>query len=314
MKAIILEKPGGIENLQMTEVPKPEPKSDEVLVQVKAISINPVDVKTRAGKGMYGKLKEESPLIIGWDISGIVVDKGEDVKEFAIRNEVFGMVNFPGHGKAYAEYVAAPASQLAKKPGNTSHEEAAAATLAALTAWQAITVHAQLKKGQRILVHAASGGVGHFAVQMAKHIGAYVIGTSSAENKELVLSLGADEHVDYKAVRFEEAVKEVDFVLETIGGENIDRSLEVLKKGGAVISILGTGSEATAKKAEELGVEVRAFLVKSDGADMKIIAGLLQKGEIWSHVDIVFPFAEMGEAHAYVEKGRTRGKVIVEIG
>jgi NADPH:quinone reductase-like Zn-dependent oxidoreductase len=223
------------------------------------------------------------------------------------------MVNFPGHGKAYAEFVAAPASQLAKKPGNTSHEEAAAATLAALTAWQALTVHAQLKKGQRILVHAASGGVGHFAVQMAKHIGAYVIGTSSADNKELVLSLGADEHIDYKAVRFEEAVKEMDFVLETIGGENIDRSLEVLKKGGAVISILGAGSEATAKKAKDLGVEVRAFLVKSDGADMKVIAGLLQKGEIWSHVDIVFPLAELGDAHEYVEKGRTRGKVVVEV-
>lgn len=313
MKAIILEQPGGTENLKLAKLPKPVIKSDEVLVQVKAISINPVDAKTRAGKGMYGKIKEENPVIIGWDISGIAVEKGNEVKAFDIHDEVFGMVNFPGHGKAYAEYVVAPASHIAKKPANISHDEAAAATLAALTAWQALAVHAELQKGQKILIHAASGGVGHFAVQIAKHIGAYVIGTSSAANKDLVLSLGADEHIDYKAVRFEEVVKEVDFILETIGGENIDRSLDVLKKGGAVISILGMGSEATAQKAERLGVQIRAFLVKSDGTDMDIIAGLMEKGELRSHVDAVFPFEKMGDAHLYVESGRTRGKVVVEV-
>lgn len=313
MKVIILDQPGGVENFKITEVPTPEIKSDEVLVQVKAISINPVDVKTRAGKGMYGKLKDESPLIIGWDISGIVVEAGADVKDFAVGDEVFGMVNFPGHGKAYAEYVAAPVAHLAKKPAKISHTDAAAATLAALTAWQALSVHAELQKGDKILIHAASGGVGHYAVQIAKHIGAYVIGTSSAENKELVVSLGADEHVDYKAVRFEEVIKEVDFVLETVGGENINRSLESLKKGGAIISILGKGTEATEEKAKKLGVEVRAFLVGSDGDDMKIIAGLLEKGELKSHVSDIFPFEKMGEAHLQVESGRTKGKVVVGI-
>jgi NADPH:quinone reductase-like Zn-dependent oxidoreductase len=313
MKAIIVEQPGGIENLKPATVPKPIIKSDEVLVQVKSISINPVDVKTRAGKGMYGRLKDENPVIIGWDISGIVVEKGDEVKAFDIHDEVFGMVNFPGHGKAYAEYVAAPVSHIAKKPATISHDEAAAATLAALTAWQALAVHAELQKGQKILIHAASGGVGHFAVQIAKHIGAYVIGTSSAANKDLVLSLGADEHIDYKEVRFEEAVKEVDFVLETIGGENIERSLDVLKKGGAVISILGMGPEAAAQKAERLGVQIRAFLVKSDDTDMDIIAGLMEKGELRSHVDAVFAFEKMGEAHLHVESGRTKGKVVVTI-
>jgi NADPH:quinone reductase-like Zn-dependent oxidoreductase len=311
MKAIILQQPGGTDNLKLTEIPKPSVKDDEVLVQVKAISINPVDVKTRAGKGFYGRLKEENPLIIGWDISGVVVEKGDAVSDLQVHDEVFGMVNFPGHGKAYAEYVAAPASHLTKKPSNISHNEAAAATLAALTAWQALTVHAGLNKGQKILVHAASGGVGHFAVQIAKHIGAYVIATSSAANRDLVLSLGADEHIDYKAVRFEEVVKELDFVLETVGGENIDRSLEVLKKGGAVVSILGAGSEATAEKAKKLGVEVKALLVKSDGTDMKVIASLLEKGEIRSHVSEIFPFEQMGEAHEHVESGRTKGKVVV---
>jgi NADPH:quinone reductase-like Zn-dependent oxidoreductase len=313
MKAIILENPGGIENLKLADIEKPAIKDNEVYVQVKAIGINPVDVKTRAGKGLYGRLKEESPLIIGWDIAGVITETGKEVKAFAIGDEVFGMVNFPGHGKAYAEYVAAPAEHLAKKPSNITHSHAAATTLAALTAWQALVAHAKLMKGQKILVHAASGGVGHFAVQIAKHLGAYVIGTSSAANRDFVLSLGADEHIDYKTVRFEEVVKNADFVLETIGGENIDRSLESLKKGGSVISILGAGTEATAEKAKNAGVHIQAFLVKSDGTDMKAIAALLEKEAIKPFVSKTFPFEKMGEAHLYVETGRTRGKVIVTI-
>lgn len=311
MKAITLKEPGGVENLELTEVDKPTIKDDEVLVKVKAIGINPVDVKTRAGKGMYGRLKEEKPLIIGWDISGVVVEKGSAVDTLDIDDEVFGMVLFPAHGRAYAEYVAAPAAHLAKKPANVSFEEAAAATLAALTAWEALTEHAGINKGQKILIHAASGGVGHFAVQMAKHIGAYVIGTSSAENRDLVLSLGADEHVDYKANRFEDVVSNVDFVLETVGGENIERSLQVLKKGGTVVSILGAGSEAVAEKAKNLGVNIKAFLVKTDPLAIKTIASLFEKGEVKPHVSKTFPFDKMGDAHLEVESGKTKGKVIV---
>jgi NADPH:quinone reductase-like Zn-dependent oxidoreductase len=313
MKAITLKEPGGIENLIIKEIPDPILNEGEILVQVKAISINPVDAKTRAGKGVYGKIKDNDPVIIGWDISGIVKDRGHGANKFDIGDEVFGMVNFPGHGKAYAEYVAAPESHLAKKPSNISHDEAAAATLAALTAWQGLTTHAQIKRGDRILVHAASGGVGHFVVQMAKHLGAYVIGTSSAENRKLVLSLGADEHVDYKAVRFEEVVKEMDYVFETVGGENINRSLDTLKKGGAVISILGPGTEATAEKAKQLGVQVKPFLVSSNGDDMKIIAKLLEEKQVRSHIDSTFSFEHMGKAHAQVETGRTKGKVIVTV-
>lgn len=313
MKAITLKEPGGIENLIIKEITDPLLNEGEVLVQVKAISINPVDAKTRAGKGVYGKIKDNDPVIVGWDISGIVKDKGHGAGKFDIGDEVFGMVNFPGHGKAYAEYVAAHESHLAKKPSNISHDEAAAATLAALTAWQGLTVHGQLKRGDKILVHAASGGVGHFVVQLAKHLGAYVIGTSSAENKKLVLSLGADEHVDYKAVRFEEVVKEMDYVFETVGGENIARSLDSLKKGGAVISILGPGPEGTAEKAKQLGVEIKPFLVSSNGDDMKVIARLLEEQHIKPHIDSTFSFEQMSKAHAQVETGRSKGKVIVRV-
>lgn len=277
MKAVVLKEPGGIENLVTSDIPSPIPQNDEVLVRVKAISINPVDVKTRQGKGVYGRLKDENPLIIGWDIAGTVEEKGNEVNTFATGENVFGMIHFPAHGRAYAEYVTAPASHLAPMPADTDYNTAAAATLAALTAWQALTVHAGINKGQKILIHAASGGVGHFAVQIAKHIGAYVIGTSSAENRDFVMGLGADEHIDYKAHRFEELVRDADFVLETVGGENIDRSLDALKKGGTVISILGAGSDATAVKAKNLGVNIHPFLVKTDPLDIKAIVSLLEK-------------------------------------
>src|SRR5690606_29039085 len=170
MKAIVLQTPGGAENLVIQDVDRPVIKSGEVLVMVKAISINPVDVKTRNGKGIYGRIKNEQPLVLGWDISGIVLES-QDAK-FQIGDKVFGMVNFLQHGRAYAQYVAAPASHLALKPQNISHEKAAAATLVALTAWQALVTNANVRKGQKVLIHAASGGVGHIAVQIAKYLGA----------------------------------------------------------------------------------------------------------------------------------------------
>ena len=311
MKAIILDGPGPVENLVINDIATPEIADQEVLVQVKSISINPVDVKTRAGKGVYGRLKEISPVIIGWDISGTVTESRSDL--FKAGDEVFGMVNFPGHGKAYAEYVAAPADQLALKPANITHEDAAAATLAALTAFQALHHHAQIKAGQKVLIHAAAGGVGHYAVQLAKQAGAYVTGTSSAENRDFVLSLGADEHIDYKAVRFEEVLNDIDFVLDTIGGDNIDRSIDVLKKNGTLISIPTGIPESAAEKAKANGVNASFTLVQSSGEDMKQLAGLLEKGDLRSHVSKVFSFEEMGKAHLQVETGKTKGKVVVSL-
>ncbi|REA57140.1 NADP-dependent oxidoreductase [Dyadobacter luteus] len=309
MKAILLNEPGAIDNLKLTEIDTPQIGADEVLVQVKAISINPVDVKSREGKGVYGRIKDQSPLILGWDISGIVTESNS--ADFKAGDEVFGMVNFPGHGKAYAEYLAAPASHLAIKPASISHEEAAAATLAALTALQALEDHAKVKAGQKVLVHAAAGGVGHYAVQLAKNLGAYVVGTSSAKNKDFVLSLGADEHIDYHGYDWKNSPYEFDFILDTIGGNNIDLSLEVAKAGGTIISIPSGLNESVTEKAKAKGVEGYFILVKSDGEGMKKLSLLLENGTIKSHVSDTFPFEEIGAAHTQVESGRTVGKVVV---
>ncbi|MEO5998056.1 MAG: NADP-dependent oxidoreductase [Chitinophagaceae bacterium] len=313
MKAIILKDFGGTENLIISDISMPAIMADEVLVQLKSVSINPVDVKTRSGKGVAGSIKNEMPAILGWDVSGIIKEVGNAVIDVKIGEEVFAMIAFPKLGKAYAEYVAAPASQLALKPSNINHDEAAAATLAALTAWQALTIHGTIKAGDRVLIHAASGGVGHFAAQMAKHLGAYVIATSSLANKDFLLSLGVDEHIDYKAQRFENVAKDIDFVLDTIGGEYIDRSLPVIKRGGTIICIPSGMNETVAEKAKALGVDGKTMRVQPNGNDMQTIAGLLEKGIIKSHVSQTFPFDQMAEAHLKIESGRTVGKITVAI-
>ncbi|MFX1704741.1 NADPH:quinone reductase [Chitinophaga ginsengisegetis] len=311
MKAIVLNSAGSVDNLVLTDLPVPVPAEAEVLVKVKAISINPVDVKTRAGNGRYNILKEENPLILGWDISGVVVASNSPL--FKENDEVFGMVNFPGHGRAYAEYVAAPAAHLALKPANISHEEAAAATLAALTAWQALIDHASIRPGQKVLIHAAAGGVGHYAVQLAKRLGAYVIGTSSAANKDVILGLGADEHIDYHNQRLTDHVPEVDFVLDTIGGDTIDQSLEVMKPGATIISIPSGFREAVTAKAEAKGMIGFFILVASNGAEMASIAALMEQGLLRSIVSKTFSLEEMKQAHLQIETGRTVGKIIVRV-
>lgn len=308
MKAIILNDFGGVEQLQESELPIPGIKDGEVLVEVKAISINPVDTKARAGKAFADILTAEKPIILGWDISGVVKESTSPL--FTEGDDVFGMIRFPGHGKAYAQYVAAPAEQLAIKPENVTHEQAAAATLAPLTAWQAFSDFGRLRPGQRVLIHGAAGGVGHYAVQIARHIGAYVIATSSAENKEFVESLGANEHIDYKTQRFEEVAKDVDFVLDTVSPENSERSLSLLRKGGTLITTNGL-SDATKEKAKARGIFALQMYVQSAGEDMQHIAQLLEEGEVRSEVTKVFPFAQMADAHLQLETGRTRGKVVV---
>ncbi|MCF6405344.1 NADP-dependent oxidoreductase [Chitinophaga filiformis] len=312
MKTIIINEFGGTDKLEYIELPEPLIKENEVLIKVHAIAINPVDVKTRAGKGMAGRMKNEMPLTLGWDISGVITAVGSNVTEFAVGDEVFGMVNFPGHGKAYAEYVAAPASHLAKKPSNITHQQAAATTLAALTAYQGLFRQAGLKKGQRVLVHAAAGGVGHFVVQLAKHAGAYVIGTSSAANKDFVLGLGADEHVDYRSQLFEEVVKDVDLVFDGVGGELIRRSIAVVKPGGMIISIPSGVPAEIAEAAKESGVNAFFFLVESSGPDMEVLADMLEKGIIRPYVNH-FDFSQMDIAHQQQETGNTRGRIVLTI-
>lgn len=308
MKAIILENAGGRENLKLTEIEKPTIKQGEVLVEVKSISINPIDVKTRSGKGAFQKLKDENPLILGWDISGIVVETNSS--KFKVNDEVFGMINFPGHGKAYAQFVTASENHIAVKPKNINFEAAAATSLAALTALQAIE-KAELKEGQNVLIHAASGGVGHFAIQIAKYLGASVTGTSSAKNKEFVLSLGADQHIDYKNYDWENSEEKFDFILDTIGGENIDHSVKVLKKGGIIISIPSGLNDDIEEKAASVKGKGFKMMVQSNGNDMQKLAELLEKGFLKPHIYKTYHFNEMSDAHEELEKGRTVGKIVV---
>ena len=310
MKAIVLNNKLDFEYREM-EIPKP--KEGEVLVKTIALSINPVDVKTKQGGGALFMLEKEDPKILGWDISGVIEKTGQGVSDFKEGDAVFGMVNFPGNGKAYAEYVVAPEKHLAKKPENISHQEAAASTLAALTAWQAIMHNAKLKKGDRVLVHAGSGGVGHFAIQMAHHLDAYVIATSSQANKDFILSLGANEHIDYRKHNFENAVKDVDLVLDAFGGEYPERSINVVRKGGKIISLPGPIDDTIVAKAKDQNIEAFFILVESSGSDMQRIANLLSIEVIVPYIDAVYQFDEMEKAHQHIASGRTRGKVVINV-
>jgi len=316
MKAITLKQTGGIENLILSEVDTPNIQGNEVLVNVKSVGINPVDAFVRkfdqALQG-YLKPKAQDTIIIGWDIAGTVVKVGENVKDFKEGDEVFGMVNFTGHGRAYAEYVAAPAEHLAKKPSNVSFDEASAATLAALTAWQALVTHAKVKKGDKVLIHAAAGGVGHYAVQIAKYFGAYVIGTASAPNRNFILQLGADEFVDYTTEKFEERVKDADLVIDSIYGDHVLRSIDAVKEGGMVVTLLTFFEGEIANKAKRKNLSTHRLSVESNGEDMKQLAALLEKGAIRSHISARYPFKELSKAHQQIETGKTVGKIVVNL-
>ncbi|HEX8460435.1 MAG TPA: NADP-dependent oxidoreductase [Segetibacter sp.] len=311
MKAIILNEAGGPENLILTELPVPVPQKGEVLVKVEAISINPVDIKTRKGLALFEKLKDEAPVILGWDIAGEVVSVGEDVTTLEEGDMVFGMVNFPGHGKAYAEYVAAPALHLTEIPELVTTQEAVAGTLAALTAWQVLVDQLKVQAGERVLIHAAAGGVGHYAVQIARYLGAYIIGTASDANYDFVKELGADEFIDYTQGLFEDQVKDVDAVFDTVGGLNPLRSMDVLKTGGRLVAIAGGITDEVKKIAENKNLQAWSYLVHSNGDDMEQLAELLEAGTIKSHISKEYPFAQMAEAHRQSETGKTRGKIVV---
>jgi NADPH:quinone reductase-like Zn-dependent oxidoreductase len=313
MRAIILKGPGDVMNLETVHIPMPVISEHDVIVRTRAIGINPVDIKTRKGKGLYTALKDFDPLIPGWDISGTVIATGSGTTLFRDGDEVFGMVNFPGHGKAYAEYVAAPESHLALKPEAITHEEAAAASLAALTAWQVMKYGYAVKPGDKVLIHSAAGGVGHYAVQMAKYLGAWVAGTASSLNRDFVLGLGADMHIDYENEKFEEHLKDLDFVLDTIGGEYSERSFRALRPGGTIICIPSGMSDDIVQRAKDKGLIGAHFRVSSNGNDMKEIAGLLEKGIVRSIVSKTFSFDQIRDAHLQIETGRTRGKVVLTL-
>ena len=315
---MILKSPGGVENLVIEDIPAPVIGDNEVLVKVAAISINPVDATLRKN-GDFLRLvlhlqKDEAPVILGWDISGVVAATGRAVTRLRKGDEVFGMVNFTGHGKAYAEYVAAREDQLALKPSAVTHPEAAAATLAALTAWQTLVPLSGVKAGDKVLIHSAAGGVGHFAVQLARQLGAYVIGTSSAANRDFVLGLGAHEHIDYATQRFEDIVRDADLVVDSIPDIlHLERSLQAVKPRGKLISLVAFPDERLSRKA----LMSRKFLyrmeVASDGDDMRAIAGLLEKRQLRSHISGTYGFDQIPLAHQQLESGHTKGKVVITL-
>lgn len=309
---MVLKRFGGIENFAVEDVPEPPVGDGEVLVEVKAIGIDQIDVKARKGEGMSDYLKQEHPMILGWDISGVVSKVGSRVKDFKAGDAVFGTIRFPGPGSSYAEYAAAPADQIALKPENISHAEAAAATQSPLTAWQALVDTGHVKKGDRVLVHGGAGGVGNYAIQIARHIGCYVITTVSGADRAFVKELGADEVIDYRTQVFEKEVKEVDFVLDTIGGDNFVRSLDVLKPEGMIVLLPSNKKEEADKAVREKQVKnYRHILMHSSGKDMRAIAGMLREGSMKANVDKVYSFEQIPQAQEQLENGKVRGKIVV---
>ena len=315
MKAFTLKENGGIENLKLSEVDKPEIRAGEVLIKVKAVSVNPIDTIVRQNRSallrILGPGNDEDTFILGWDVSGVIEKTGSDVAEFKVGDEVFGMINFPGHGKAYAEYVVAPAGHITLKPDNLSFEQAAVATLSALTAWQGLVTHAKIKEGDKVLIHAAGGGVGHFAIQIAKSLGAYVIGTGSSSKKDFVLNLGADEFIDYTRETFEDKISDADIVLDSIPrNEHLLRSIAATKQGGTLISIKSYFEGELAEKAKAKRLYTDRILVNSNGNDMKQIARLIEEGKIHPHISESYKFEDLPKAHQQIESGKTMGKVV----
>ncbi|MEW2416849.1 NADP-dependent oxidoreductase [Streptomyces sp. NPDC046866] len=309
MRAVVISQWGGPEVLTEVETDRPEPGLNEILVRVHAAGVNPVDWKTRASGALIDWA--EVP-ISGWDVSGTVEAVGPGVTLYRAGDEVYGMPLFPRQAGGYAEYVVGPARHFARKPASLDHVQAAALPLAALTAWQALVDGAEVRPGERVLVHAAAGGVGHLAVQIAKARGAYVIGTASAAKHGLLRELGADEVVDYRSQDFAEVVADVDVVLDALGGEVARRSLEVLKPGGRLVTLPGPDSVPAAEAAER-GVHAAWTLVEPDRKGLEEIASLADRGQLKPLVDTVLPLAQAAKAHEIGELGRTTGKIVLTV-
>ena len=308
MKAIVIHSYGGREVLVSAEVPVPEITDDEILIRVHAAGVNPVDWKVRAGY-LKEMLPYEFPLTLGWDVSGIVAKAGSNVTRLSVGDEVYALADVSRNG-AYAEFIAVKADVVALKPKSLDHVHAASVPLAALTAWQAIFNSAELSEGQKILIHAAAGGVGSFAVQLARWKGAYVLGTASARNREFLLGLGADEVIDYTKTRFEDVAVDVDVVLDAIGGDTQERSWKTLKSGGILVSILGPPDE---NKAAEFGVRGAGVFVQPDASHLAVIAQLIDSGHVKPVVTEVLPLEDVVKAHEMSETEHVRGKIVLEV-
>ncbi|MEQ1567817.1 MAG: NADP-dependent oxidoreductase [Myxococcota bacterium] len=332
MKALLLDRYGAREQLRAADTPEPEVGEHDVLVQVHAAGVNLLDSKIRSGEFKL-LLPYRLPLVLGNDVAGIVVRVGARVRAFAAGDEVYARPDADRIG-AFAELIAVQESSLAHKPTNLSRVEAASIPLVGLTAWQALVERANLQPGQKVLIHAGSGGVGTFAIQLAKHLGAVVATTTSTANVEWVKALGADVVVDYTQESFDLVLRDYDVVLHSLGEDVLFRSLAVLKPGGKLVSISGPPDPAFAaeidaswivrlatrllsfrisRRARSAGVEYSFLFMRAHGEQLGKLTSLIESGAIRPVVDKVFPFASTNEALAYVETGRARGKVVVEV-
>ncbi|MBK7946559.1 MAG: NADP-dependent oxidoreductase [Flavobacteriales bacterium] len=332
MKAYIIDKYKSADGGRIADMPEPELRPGDVLVKVHAAGLNVLDSKIRTGEFKL-MLPYRFPLIMGNDVAGVVVKVGAMAKRFKVGDEVYARPDKDRIG-TFAEFIAMDEADVALKPKSLTMEEAASIPLVGLTAWQALVEMANVKKGQKVFIQAGSGGVGTFAIQLAKHLGATVATTASAANAALVKSLGADVVIDYKTQDFETTLRDYDVVLNSQDGKTLEKSLRILKPGGKLISITGPPDAAFAKelgapwyvellmsalsagvrkKAKRLKVGYRFLFMKASGAQLERITALIDAGTIRPVMDKVFPFAETKEALAYIETGRAKGKVVVKV-
>ena len=307
MRVVVQETFGGPEVLKVVDRPPPSPLPSEVVVRVKAVGINPVEGFIRSG---VFPLLGTPPFVLGWDISGVVESVVPGVNRFAVGDEVYGMPLFPRAASAYAELVAAPSRQLARKPRALDHVHAAALPLVGLTAWQSLVDVAAVGPGTRVLVHGAGGGVGHVAVQIAKARGAFVIATASGEKHDFVKSLGADEVIDYRRTDFSTAVSGVDVVLESVGGDYAERSLRTLRPGGHLITIVERTNETLARRTRQAGFRFSGMTVEPDHQGLEELSRLVEAGRLKIQVERTFPLEKAREAHALLES-HLKGKLVL---
>jgi NADPH:quinone reductase-like Zn-dependent oxidoreductase len=309
MKAVRIHEYGNSSVLQFEDAPMPIIASNEVLIRVVAASVNPVDWKIREGY-LKQMIPYAMPLTLGWDVSGVVESVGSDVTRFKAGDAVYSRPDIKRNG-TYAEYVVTREGELAFKPQTISHAEAASLPLAGITAWEVLITAANVVAGQKVLIHAGSGGVGSLAIQLAKSRGAYVIATTSAKNRALVKSLGADEVIDYKTQKFTEILRDIDVVFDTLGGDIQESSWSVLKRGGILVSIV---SPPSADKAKELGVRSAFVFIEPSAVILEQLAKLVDEGKVRPIVGAEFALKDIAKAHALSETGHSVGKIVLYVG
>lgn len=309
MRVVTQHRLGGPEVLTVVDAPEPRPLPTEVLVRVEAIGLNPLEARLRAGEfPLIGK----PPFTLGWDISG-VVEQGPQTWRFRPGDEVFGMPLFPRAASAYAEAVAAPALHLARKPASLSHAEAAGLPVVGLTAWQGLVDLGGVGEGDRVLVHGGGGGVGHVAIQIAKAYGAHVIATASGSKRAFVEELGADEVIDHTRGDFTEAVRDIDVVLDTIGGDTVERSLDVLRPGGHLVTAVAEEDAGLKARYEAAGMRFSGIAVDPDPVALQGLVCLVEQGRLRVHVQQTFPLERVADAHRLLDRGHLQGKIVLTV-